>query len=615
NAIESQINWKLLEETSEALNGEKGVLLNGISIATRAKATVVREVNSACDDLKLLSSVFDPSRLGVKNERTNVPVFLERLQRNRSLIDNFLNQFISESKIMRNMMSEGSKTSDALQKEHNVDETGDDHINADKSPVEVVTQDAKNNKGMGSGKRKKAKKNKVSLKNLHCIYLFRWNYIGDQMDIVYIDEVQDLKFLSTGTSGKQEKGLVYEIFQLKQNFRTHAGVLELAQSVIDIFYFYFAHSIDILEPETSLISGEAPVLLESGNDENAIVTIFGGSGSDGEIVGFGAEQVILVRDDCAKSEICEYVGKHALVLTVVECKGLEFQEKTFGCLLCVLELAQSVIDILYCYFAHSIGILEPETSLISGEAPVLLESGNDENAIVTIFGGSGSGGEIVGFGAEQVNSCIVFWKKHFFMDVLLYNFFGTSPLKDQWRVIYGYMKERDWLDEKITRSFPTFSESRHSVLCSELKQLYVAITRTRQRLWICENREELSKPMFDYWKRRGLVQIRKLDDSVRVASSPEEWRERGKKLFYESNFVMATMCFERARDTMWEKLAKASGLRASADQMRGKNPEAFVGYLRDAAGMFESIGKLESAALCYCDLGEYERAGRKLFTG
>ncbi|GJW23277.1 UvrD-like helicase, ATP-binding domain, P-loop containing nucleoside triphosphate hydrolase [Tanacetum coccineum] len=396
------------------------------------------------------------------------------------------------------------------------------------------------------------------------------NYIGDQMDFVYIDEVQDLsmrqislfkyicqnvdegfvfagdtaqtiargidfrfqdirslfykEFLSTGTSGKQEKGLVSEIFQLKQNFRTHAGVLELAQSVIDILYCYFAHSIDILEPETSLISGEAPVLLESGNDENAIVTIFGGSGSGGEIVGFGAEQVILVRDDCAKSEICECVGKHALVLTIVECKGLEFQ------------------------------------------------------------------------------------------DVLLYNFFGTSPLKDQWRVIYGYMKERDWLDEKITRSFPTFSESRHSVLCSELKQLYVAITRTRQRLWICENREELSKPMFDYWKSRGLVQIRKLDDSVaqamRVASSPEEWRERGKKLFYESNFVMATMCFERARDTMWEKWAKASGLRASADQMRGTNPEAFVGYLRDAAGMFESIGKLESAALCYCDLGEYERAGK-----
>ncbi|PWA79190.1 uvrD-like Helicase, ATP-binding domain, P-loop containing nucleoside triphosphate hydrolase [Artemisia annua] len=395
------------------------------------------------------------------------------------------------------------------------------------------------------------------------------NYGGVQMDFVYIDEVQDLsmrqislfkyisqnvderfifagdtaqtiargidfrfqdirylfykEFLSTRTSGKQEIGLLSEIVQLKQNFRTHAGVIDLAQSVIDILYCYFVHSIDNLEPEICLISGEAPVLLESGNDENAIVTIFGGSGSGGEVVGFGAEQVILVRDERAKTEICEYVGRKALVLTILECKGLEFQ------------------------------------------------------------------------------------------DVLLYNFFGTSPLKDQWRVIYGYMKKFDWLDEKLPQSFPTFSEARHGVLCSELKQLYVAITRTRQRLWICENNEELSKPMFDYWKMRGLVQIRKLNDSVaqamRVSSSPQEWRECGKKFFCENNFVMATMCFERAGDTMWEKLARASGLRASADQMRGTNHEAFSRYVKEAAGMFESIGKLESAASCYCDLGEYERAG------
>nr|XP_043619846.1 TPR and ankyrin repeat-containing protein 1-like [Erigeron canadensis] len=395
-------------------------------------------------------------------------------------------------------------------------------------------------------------------------------YEGDIIDFVYIDEVQDLsmrqislfkyicqnvdegfifagdtaqtigrgidfrfqdirslfykQFLTERVTGKQEKALVSEVFQLKQNFRTHAGVLELAQSVIDILYCYFAHSIDILEPETSVISGEAPVLLESSDNENAFVTIFGGSGSGGEVVSFGADQVILVRDDCAKIEISEYVGKNALVLTILECKGLEFQ------------------------------------------------------------------------------------------DVVLYNFFGTSPLKDQWRIIYSYMKERDWFDENLPQSFPTFNEARHSVLCSELKQLYAAITRTRQRLWVCENKEALSKPIYDYWKRRGLVQIRKLDDSVaqamRVSSSPLEWRDRGKKLFYENNFVMATICFERAGDTMWEKLAKASGLRATADQMRGKNREAYLGYLREAAELFESIGKFESAASCYCDMEEYEKAGK-----
>ncbi|GKC63148.1 hypothetical protein Tco_1095746 [Tanacetum coccineum] len=44
-----------------------------------------------------------------------------------------------------------------------------------------------------------------------------------------------------------------------------------------------------------------------------------------DIVGFGAEQVILVRDNRTKTEVCEFVGKNALVLTTVEYKGLEFQ--------------------------------------------------------------------------------------------------------------------------------------------------------------------------------------------------------------------------------------------------------------------------------------------------
>ena len=73
--------------------------------------------------------------------------------------------------------------------------------------------------------------------------------------------------------------------------------------------------------------------------------------------------------------------------------------------------------------------------------------------------------------------------------------------------------------------------------------------------------------------------------------------------------MTAILCFERAGDATWVKMAKASDLRASADQMRGTNHEAFLGYVREAAEMFESIGKLEYAASCYCDLGEYERAG------
>ncbi|XP_062007129.1 uncharacterized protein LOC133724421 [Rosa rugosa] len=401
--------------------------------------------------------------------------------------------------------------------------------------------------------------------------LMHEKYEGDHMDFVYVDEVQDLtmsqialfkhmchnvedgfvfsgdtaqtiargidfrfqelrhlfykKFVLESRTNKhdesKEKGQVSEILHLTQNFRTHDGILKLSQSIIDLLYHFFPLSIDVLKPESSLIFGEAPVLLESEENENAIVKIFGNTGN---IVGFGAEQVILVRDDSARKEISKFIGKHALVLTIVECKGLEFQ------------------------------------------------------------------------------------------DVLLYNFFGSSPSKNQWRVIYDYMNELDLLDHTLPRGFPGFDVAKHNILCSELKQLYVAVTRTRQRLWICENMEELSKPMFDYWKKKCLVQVKQLDDSLahemQVASSPEEWKSRGIKLYHEHNYEMATMCFERAGDTYWERRSKAAGLKALAAHIRTSNPEDAKSILREAAEIFNAIGKADSAARCFSDLGEYERAAR-----
>lgn len=200
--------------------------------------------------------------------------------------------------------------------------------------------------------------------------------LGDKMDFVYVDEVQDLTmrqislfryicknvdegFVFSGDTaqtiargidfrfedirslfyhefvmksrdcefpGRREKGLISDMFSLSQNFRTHTGVLRLAQSVVDLICHYFPQSIDSLAPETSFIYGESPVILEPGSDENMIISIFGHSGKNGgKWVGFGADQVILVRDDSARDEVSSYIGDQALVLTILECKGLEFQ--------------------------------------------------------------------------------------------------------------------------------------------------------------------------------------------------------------------------------------------------------------------------------------------------
>ncbi|XP_021736173.1 uncharacterized protein LOC110717119 [Chenopodium quinoa] len=306
-------------------------------------------------------------------------------------------------------------------------------------------------KVFGDYEKKKVVRGEFDLADLVNDLLCRFkceNYEGELMDFVYIDEVQDLtmkqlalfkyicsnveegfvfagdtaqtiargidfrfedirklfyeEFLNNmevvGDEQKKIKGLISPTFQLSQNFRTHAGVLNLAQSVIDLIWHFFPNSIDPLKPETSLLCGELPILLDCENCEDALIKIFQDKASQGDnsnSISFGSEQVIMVRDDHARDKVGKFVGRQALVLTIFECKGLEFE------------------------------------------------------------------------------------------DVLLYNFFGSSPLREQWRIIYEYVEEK--LCALNLETYPSFTNAKRDVLCYELKQLYVAITRTRQRLWLCED--------------------------------------------------------------------------------------------------------------------------------
>lgn len=85
------------------------------------------------------------------------------------------------------------------------------------------------------------------------------------------------------------------------------------------------------------------------------------------------------------------------------------------------------------------------------------------------------------------------------------------------------------------------------------------------------------------------------------------------QLLYEGNYEMATMCFEKAGDEYGEKLAKAAGLKATADRMHASNLETTSIACRQAAEIFKSVGKDEYVAECFYMLKEYERAGTMYF--
>ena len=77
------------------------------------------------------------------------------------------------------------------------------------------------------------------------------------------------------------------------------------------------------------MAGELPVVLTlDGGGVGPVANLFkkqGGSTAGSGGCMFGAECAILVRDEKHKAEVLAAVGSGALVLTVHEAKGLEFQ--------------------------------------------------------------------------------------------------------------------------------------------------------------------------------------------------------------------------------------------------------------------------------------------------
>ncbi|XP_055414700.1 TPR and ankyrin repeat-containing protein 1 isoform X2 [Bubalus kerabau] len=115
-----------------------------------------------------------------------------------------------------------------------------------------------------------------------------------------------------------------KIHQLYQNYRSHSGILNLASGVVDLLQFYFPESFDRLPRDSGLFDGPRPIVLESCSVSDLAILLRGNKRKT-QPIEFGAHQVILVANEMAKEKIPEELGL-ALVLTVYEAKGLEFDD-------------------------------------------------------------------------------------------------------------------------------------------------------------------------------------------------------------------------------------------------------------------------------------------------
>ena len=114
------------------------------------------------------------------------------------------------------------------------------------------------------------------------------------------------------------------VYKLTHNYRSHAGILNLASSVTDLLSYFFPESFDKLARDQGLFEGPKPILLESCSFSDLAVILRGHKRKTSPIE-FGAHQVILVTSDEVKESLPVELNR-ALVMTIYEAKGLEFDD-------------------------------------------------------------------------------------------------------------------------------------------------------------------------------------------------------------------------------------------------------------------------------------------------
>ncbi|KAH9016161.1 hypothetical protein EDB85DRAFT_1898307 [Lactarius pseudohatsudake] len=195
---------------------------------------------------------------------------------------------------------------------------------------------------------------------------------GDLVDFVYVDEVQDLllidarlivslcrnpdgflwagdtaQTISIGStfSFKQLGAFVYRYqrsiqsvrgapshpkgFQLLVNYRSHAGIIECSNAITQLLQ-RFPGAIDVLQPEAGIAGKAMPVFFHSDclpSRERDFFLL-----SNGKPCMLGSKQFlsgtpgIIVRDEAARQRLKEDVGRVGIILTLLNSKGLEYDD-------------------------------------------------------------------------------------------------------------------------------------------------------------------------------------------------------------------------------------------------------------------------------------------------
>ena len=163
---------------------------------------------------------------------------------------------------------------------------------------------------------------------------------------------------------------------------------------------------------------------------------------------------------------------------------------------------------------------------------------------------------------------------------------------------------------------PIELDSRLNGLRDELKELYVAITRARARVFFFDESLDQRDPMYSHLRDAHVVT--EMDVNVKsdigAQSSTAEWSARGRQLISKGLFTQAAHCFKKSGDKLDELKARGHALRVQGQKEGDRDYlfEASVLLLQAAKQCSGNDGDrecLETAAEILQDLESWQYAG------
>jgi len=108
--------------------------------------------------------------------------------------------------------------------------------------------------------------------------------------------------------------------------------------------------------------------------------------------------------------------------------------------------------------------------------------------------------------------------------VILYNFFQDSTLdEEQWNILHHVFVKNGEVELKENKDEDAFVK-KYSGMCAELKRLYTALTRTKDKLFIYETdlNNPKFKPMLQYWKDMNCVRIITAEEKQAISKEQQQ---------------------------------------------------------------------------------------------